>query len=175
MKRQQVHAYFRESGKLILAEHDGALWVTDSYLLFRLTDGNPVAGLLDFWNLPVEPGVYYVESNIRRAVAQTPPNVEPLLRSKDATPVARHLTCGAPTFVCSSDGKHLSAVFEHSGTGDLIAVSQRKLDVVEALAPEGEWHGAGGLKPMVRKSDSKPVALLMPIRSVFTQRERRAA
>lgn len=163
MNRSQVHTYFKSSGRLMIAKHKDALWVTDSYLLVRLEDGNPVAALLDYWNLPLEPGVFYVEANVRRGVGE-PPKLGPLIaKMAGGKKMERHEVVARPSFVIINT--EWCSVWELPDS--LVTVSKAKQEVVEDLTTtKGDWFGSDSAKSLVYMVDNEAVGYLMPIRHV---------
>lgn len=162
MNRQKVHAYFKGSGRLMIAEHGDALWATDSFLMVRLEDGSPVAALLDYWNLPLEPGVFFVEQNVRKGTGEPPDVASLIAKMVVGKKMERHEVVAKPSYVIINS--EWASVWElpHSS---LVTVSKAKQEMVEDLTTTtGDWFGSNPEKPLAYMVEKEAVGYLMPLR-----------
>lgn len=166
--KQRLLSYFK-GGRLMVAEHEGGLYVTDSYLIFGFDSKKSVmAELLADYNLKAEPMVCEVGPTIRLREGQTPPDMAKFLTPptkkthKPATPqtiggfsvLLRHQSC-------------LGEVWETAG-GLRLMIDQAKRQVIDDLVPRGKWMAESDIKPMVKVDDAdKVLALVMPVRTLF--------
>lgn len=160
--------YFRRRGRLMLAEHDGDLWVTDSYMAVRLigTD-NAVASLLALYNLPFEAMVCDVDSTVvRREGAQTP-DIGRLIPAIDVlTPATRFHIGNAPALV---EGSGSSPLHELWTAGKTQFCMNPDVVKIVNLFVGGDWFAyteQTSTRPIAKARDGAVQAIAMPIRNL---------
>lgn len=166
--------YFRGKGHLMLAEHDGSLWVTEKYMAARLEGSalDRMADLLALYNLTVEPMVCEVGSTIIRNDA-TPPDVGKVIPAP-AHQAKRFLIGTSPVLVDSPmDGGGLQL---WEANGRRVCLQPSIMSMVDRLAIEGEWFvSAKEHAPLVKIHNDRPVAAVMPVRHMGVPADEEAA
>jgi hypothetical protein len=165
--KTKLLSYFRP-GRLIVGEHEGKLYVSDSYLMFGFdAKKSLLADLLADYNLKPEPMVCEVGSTIRLCEGQPPPNLGMYLVPPDKTyQLATSQTIGGfPVLLQHTAG--LSEVWE-TKKGLRLSVAQEKRGLIDELVPRGKWMARDDVKPMVKVGDDNQVlAVVMPVRTMF--------
>lgn len=179
MSAASLMRYFRASGKpgrMMFAEHDGALWVTDSYMAARLSGSAPDAfsALLSLYNLTLEPMVCHVAQTIIRT-DQDPPPIERLLKEKTTQKLDRFLLGNAPVLVPVSGGRSdLSEVWV-AGT-KRVCLDPSARGMADRLSGEGDWFvTTKDNAPLVKMAGKTPVGLAMPVRNLAIIADEQAA
>lgn len=148
--------------RLMLAEHAGDLWVTNSYWLMRSTP--EWATLLAAYNLPLEPMVCDVGDTLHRLTNVDPPKIAAIIDglATARTPIEPFAINGMPILIGSTSGP--SDVYKaHAG---LIALNGKYLALIDKLHPFGTWTAFDEKAPLAKTEENgRLVALLMPIHS----------
>jgi hypothetical protein len=172
----QAQAYFKRSGRLMLNEHAGQMWVTDSFILVPVTDKSVIAELLAEFNLPFEPMVCNVSRTVVRRKNDVLPKIETVLPSAKAlktyTPMIRERIAGMDAGVVTPNG-----TLEVWSCGDLpVLFDATRAAMVGRLNPSpGTWCASDPTRPAARIVDRKVDGMLMPVRGASNEALRRAA
>lgn len=175
-----LHAAIRkDSGwNLHLAEHQGAIWVTNSYWLFKIADEKHLmARLLAEFNLPLEPMVIDVTGRTLRRTDQKAADVGKLIpaeRPKDSVTLTPHSVRGVPVLV-RRDGQ-MCEVWEGSD-GRLVTIDTAKVGLLDSLVGQAEtwWQGERDTMPAVRCHAGGVQSLVMPVRTIWDEVARKKA
>lgn len=153
--------YLKRDGRLMLSEFDGDLWATNSYWCVRA--GKEFATLLADYNLPFESMVCDVGLTVKRRVDAKAPDLTSILSLTATSPLQRATICGQ---AFSFDGG--SGIWQ-APSGVRVMLSLDKVAFVESLLPSVEWAAqSDALKAVVASHEDRNVALLMPIRNMFS-------
>lgn len=148
---------------------DGRLWASNSYWAVDTTDKGVFTDLFGDYNLTPEPMVCDVGPTIRRTVTP-PPDIQKLIPSEPGTLIAPWAVDGCRMFSAadSTTEKSPSQLWRHAD-GRLLSVSDSYVTFVERFTGPDEFTSADGKEGILTGwRDGVPVALLMPIRSLFS-------
>lgn len=161
--------YFRKSGRLIIGEVAGDLWVSDAYMAARLVgEKNPIANLLALYNLPCEPMSCRVDGTVVKE-GDKGVEMEKLLPTvKSLVPATRFCIGSAPVLVEGSLGGEWLELWQ---AGDQrLCMNPRIRQMVDLFAP-GDWQASPtntATRPLAKVIDRKVAAIAMPVRNLAT-------
>lgn len=165
-----LYRHLKAHYRVMLAEHDGSLWATNSYWMVRLDGEQGVFGkLLAEYNLPYEPMVCEVGRTLMRT-GQDPPNVGALVPDSlnGYGAVERFTIGGAPL---STEKKDTEAeLWVRSDDSRLVTLDRRWREFVTTYSAGSAWsHGGDTRRPLVYHDDGKVCALVMPVLHLLTE------
>lgn len=163
----QVMAYFKKADRMILAEHDGQMWVTDSYLLIPVDEKSVVAQLLAEYNLPFEPMVCDVRRTVVRRKNDRVPDVGSVIPDakalKSLAAIKRETLAGQDAFGMLQG--ELTRIY--SNRLELpVVLNDARATMAEHFTPDAAWMtGPDPLKAVARVRGKAAIGLLMPCRA----------
>lgn len=172
--QSSLHKYLKESGRLFIAEVNGEMWFTDSYLAAPVPLSLHL--LMADYNLKVEPMNCDVAATIRRRDGDVPP-VELAKLVPEFTKALREvkpLTLGSHPVLTEGVGSQVVEHWSLDGKTASHAFDHRKLQILALVSAEPmrllvDPEKGQGSPVLVVNGDDETLGLIMPVRSLASE------